>query len=143
MKVLVDTPIWSLAFRKSIKTPQEQDIINTLITLLENSNVVIMGVVRQEVLSGISDNAKFDKLKKRLAVFDDIIITTADHEKAAEYSNLCRKKGIQGSLVDFLICAVATRLNIPIFSLDKDFGYYAKHLPIMLFDYQTFQQKNL
>jgi hypothetical protein len=31
-----------------------------------------------------------------------------------------------------LICAVAVRLNAEIFTTDKDFDFYAQHLPIKL-----------
>lgn len=47
----------------------------------------------------------------------------------AEFSNICRKKGVQGSTIDFLICAVATVENFIIFTTDKDFENYKKYLP--------------
>nr|AGS54022.1 PilT-like protein [uncultured bacterium contig00204]AGS54417.1 hypothetical protein [uncultured bacterium contig00180] len=52
---------------------------------------------------------------------------------AAEYSNICRKNGIQGSPTDFLLCAIACRYNMEIFTEDKDFLNYKKYLPIKLF----------
>lgn len=55
-----------------------------------------------------------------------------DFELAAEYFNLLRSKGIQGSDTDFLICAVSVNHQLPIFTLDKDFELFKKHLPIML-----------
>ncbi|MEM7556386.1 MAG: hypothetical protein AAF378_20260 [Cyanobacteria bacterium P01_A01_bin.84] len=53
--------------------------------------------------------------------------------QSREYSNICRRQGIQGSHTDFLICAVATRLKMQIYTSDKDFSYYSKHLPISLY----------
>ncbi|MDQ7017253.1 MAG: hypothetical protein Q9N68_12845 [Gammaproteobacteria bacterium] len=50
----------------------------------------------------------------------------------AEYSNLCRSKGVQGSHTDFLICAVAMRKKFKIYTVDEDFRHYAKHMPLML-----------
>jgi predicted nucleic acid-binding protein len=52
--------------------------------------------------------------------------------KAAEFANICRGKGIQGSTIDFLICAVAALENLMIFTTDKDFENYRKHLPIRI-----------
>jgi predicted nucleic acid-binding protein len=53
-------------------------------------------------------------------------------EKAAEFCNVCRSKGIQGSTIDFLICSVAHSENMTIFTIDNDFENYAKYLPIKL-----------
>jgi predicted nucleic acid-binding protein len=69
--------------------------------------------------------------------FNDFPIETIDYELAAEYSNACRKNGIQGSNTDFLICAIAVRNNFKIFTLDDDFNEYKKYLPIKLFDIKT------
>ncbi len=60
-------------------------------------------------------------------------IIDADYEFAAEYSNICRREGIQGSHVDFLICAVASRLKMAIYTSDQDFTFYSQHLPISLY----------
>lgn len=133
MKVLIDTPVWSLALRKKVINDNEQWVVEELAKLIENFEVTILGAIRQEVLSGISDDAKFQKLKKRLEIFEDAPVNQRDYENAAQYSNICRKKGIQGSAVDFLICTVAARDNLPIFTLDKDFDYYAQYLPIKIY----------
>ena len=55
-----------------------------------------------------------------------------DYIAAAGFFNLCRSKGVQGSNTDFLICAVAVRAKVSIFTLDKDFDLFSKHLPIVL-----------
>jgi len=44
------------------------------------------------------------------------------------------QQGIQGSHIDFLICVVAARLKFKIFTTDKDFKFYSKHLPISLLE---------
>lgn len=43
-----------------------------------------------------------------------------------------RAKGIQGTAIDLLICAVAIRHGMRIFTTDTDFDEFAKHLPINL-----------
>ena len=57
---------------------------------------------------------------------------TSDYEQAAEYANICRENGIQGSHTDFLICAIAVKNGWEIFSEDNDFQNYQKILPIKL-----------
>ncbi len=99
--------------------------------LIKEIRVQIIGPIRQEVLSGIKKQP-FTKLKKIVAAFPDWDLTSEDFELFAEYFNLLRSKGIQGSNTDFLICAVSTRHNMPIFTTDKDFIFFKKHIPITL-----------
>ena len=88
--------------------------------------------IRQELLSGIPDIKQFNLLKRKLAPFEDINLRKKHYIKAAEFSNLCRSKGTQGSTIDFLICSVAYLENLLIYTTDKDFNNYKKHLPIKL-----------
>jgi hypothetical protein len=55
-----------------------------------------------------------------------------DYEGGVEFSNRCRASGIQGSHVAFLVCAVAVRRSMPIFSADQDFEVFEQLLPIKL-----------
>lgn len=130
MKIIVDTSIWSLALRR--KKKQSLPEIRVLESLIDNQRVCMLGPIRQEILSGIKDNKQFLQLKDILSAFDDFPLVTKDYEKAAEFFNLCRSKGIQGSNTDYLICAVASNNRFPIFTSDKDFEIYSKLLPITL-----------
>ena len=130
MKVLVDTSIWSLALRKSEKNDAENSIVGLLAKLIRDTNIVIIGPIRQEILSGISQKSKYDELKSKLSIFRDQTLITDDFVLAAEYFNACRANGIQGSHIDFLICAFSVNNNYPILTLDKDFQFYKKYIPI-------------
>ena len=132
MKILVDTSVWSLAFRKKALTKDEEKIVNELKELIYEIRVVVIGPIRQELLSGVSSKAKFVNLIEKLRAFDDTPIEQNDYEKAAEFYNSCRKKGIQGSHIDFLICAIAINRDIGIFTTDKDFKNYKKIVNIKL-----------
>jgi predicted nucleic acid-binding protein len=72
-----------------------------------------------------------------LSYFENSLIQDSDYEAAAKMCNQCRRKGIQGSHIDFLICAVAKRLDVPIFTTDKDFFQYSKVISIKLFDMES------
>jgi len=126
MKVLVDTSVWSLALRKKTLTINEKKIVREFKELIYELRVIVIGPILQELLSGISDINKFKNLKSKLSSFEDLKITRKDYEKAAEISNICRKKGIQGSHTDFLISSFAINNNIKIFTTDKDFNHYKK-----------------
>jgi len=130
MKVLIDTPIWSLAFRKKEISNVHNKTIDNLIDLIRDARIAIIGSIRQEVLSGISDKNKFYEIKNKMSIFLDYTISTRDYEFAAECSNECRRNGIQGSHTDFLICAVAIKNDWEIFTEDADFLRYAKHIPV-------------
>jgi predicted nucleic acid-binding protein len=130
MKIIVDTSIWSLALRrKKIQVFKE---VKFLESLIDNQNVCMLGLIRQELLSGIKDQSQFKQLKEILSSFDDYPILSKDYELAAEYYNICRSKGIQGSNTDFLICAVSNKNRFPIFTTDKDFEIFSKYIPITL-----------
>lgn len=131
--VLVDTCIWSLALRS--QSPQNTTITNKLISLIQSERAKLIGVIRQELLSGYSNFKQYTKLKDKIKYFPNQAIIDEDYIKAAEFSNLCRSKGIQGSHIDFFICAVANRLDMSIFTTDKDFVFYVKYLPITLYSY--------
>ena len=95
----------------------------------------MIGPIRQEILSGISDEDKFRELKEALKAFPDFEITIEDYEQAAAYYNICRSNGIQGAHIDYLICSVAHNNDFLIFTLDKDFEQYQKYIDIELFTY--------
>jgi hypothetical protein len=129
-QILIDTCVWSLALRG--KSTRNKEIAAELSKIIDQGLVVIIGPVRQELLSGYSDKKQYLKLKQKLDYFPNQQIIDNDYILAAEYSNTCRSKGIQGSHTDFLICSVATRLKTTIFTTDKDFQHYKLHLPITL-----------
>lgn len=130
MKYLVDTSVWSIAFRR--QEPRYENVIVLLSGLIDRKQVVICGAVRQELLSGIKHHEQFKLLKSRLQYFEDLVAETADYELAAEFYNLCRSKGIQGSNTDFLLCAIAANHNLTLLSIDGDFLLFQKHLKFKL-----------
>jgi predicted nucleic acid-binding protein len=131
MKVLVDTSVWSEALRQ--KEPRES--VALLKKLILHLLVVIIGPIRQELLSSISDENMFLRLQEKLEAFEDLPIQTRDYETAAQFFRTCQAHGIRGSHVDFLICAVAHNNNLLIFTLDNAFEDYARYLPVRLFKY--------
>ncbi len=130
MNVLVDTSIWSEALRRTYHV--EPDVVQEFRSLVVEHRVAIMGPIRQEILSGLRDLAQFEQLERHLAAFPDLPLERDDYVMAAKCFNTCRAKGIQGSNTDFLICSVAVRRQMSIFTTDKDFILFAKHLPIVL-----------
>ena len=130
--ILVDTTVWSKAFRRKKIAFEEQRTIQELWNILDKEEEILVGPVRQELLSGISNKDVFDDLRVKLNGFNNYEVQLADHDLAAEYFNICLINGIQGSQTDYLICAVAYRYDLEIFTEDNDFMQYREYLPIKL-----------
>ena len=112
MKLLADTSVWSLALRRrttATLSTHEKRLVAALAEAIRDGRVVMIGPIRQELLSGIKVQAQFDKLRTALAAYRDEPIDTTDYEEAARLYNLCRTEGVQCGPVDILICAVAAR----------------------------------
>ncbi len=69
---------------------------------------------------------------RSIEAFGDVELEAEDYELAAEYFNAARKKGIQGSNTDFLICAISSRRKMPILTTDKDFTNFQSVFPVSL-----------
>ena len=136
MTVLVDTPVWSLALRRKSAdlNPRERRLTGALAELIREGRAQIMGMVRQELLSGIREKESFHKLRNYLRAFDEPDLGILDYEEAAHLHNLCRGQGIAGSAIDFLICAVARQRGWRIFTTDRDFQRYAQVVAMKLFE---------
>lgn len=130
--VLVDTSVWSLSLRR--KMPAKRPEVETLIRLIQEDRAVIIGAVRQELLTGVSDGNLFKRLARGLDAYMDLPLDSSDYVRAAQFCNTCRTRGVQGSNTDFLICSAADRYEMPIFTLDRDFERFAALLPVRLFD---------
>ena len=121
MKLLVDTSVWSLALRRkgaASLSPDEQKLKAELVQAIKDGRVATLGLIRQELMSGIKEKAQFDKVKAALDPYLDEPINTADHEYAARIYNECRNQGVEAGTVDILICALAVRRGWEVLSGD-------------------------
>jgi predicted nucleic acid-binding protein len=135
VNVLIDTSVWSLALRRASQ-PADQ-YAEELAELIREGRVVMIGAIRQELLSGVRDTKQFATLRDHLRAFPDLALETDDFELAADFNNKCRTQGIQGSNIDFLICSVAVRRELSILTTDRDFSRYASVLPIQLHELRS------
>jgi predicted nucleic acid-binding protein len=126
MNVLVDTSVWSLALRPpgAAATPE----VKELAELIGEGRVLMMGAIRQELLSGVRTAEQFKELRDGLRAFPDIELEAEDYEEAANCFSKCRTNDIAGSHADFLICAVAMRRKASLLTTDSDFDAFARVL---------------
>ena len=133
--ILVDTSVWSLVLRRrgsAVLNPKQVAVVTEWKKRSLSSETALIGIVRQEILSGVRDPAQFDRLKGAVDNFPCLTTSIKDHDFAAECYNICRAAGITGNPVDMLICACAIRHDVPIFTVDPDYDRYAKHLSLRL-----------
>jgi predicted nucleic acid-binding protein len=131
VNVIVDTSVWSYALRR--RRSQEHPSVGVLQELVVDGQVRILGCIRQEILSGIRSPEQFRLLRDQLRAFPDEVLGSKDYERAAEFFNTCRQKGIQGSNTDFLICAAAVNRDYSILTADQDFHEFQRVLGFKLF----------
>ena len=122
MKVLADACVWSLLLRRkkgAALSGDEQLVLASLTEAIKDGRVVIVGPIRQEVLSGIRDQAQIAKLRAALAAFCDAPLTTFHYEEAARLFNLCRRRGVECGAIDILICVIAAQMRWSILTNDQ------------------------
>lgn len=134
MNVLVDTSVWSLALRRKNESLSTDDglLVAELSELIREGRARVVGLVRQELLSGIRATEQYEKLRLHLRSFPDEVVDTSDYEEAAKAGNRCRAKGVVVSIVDILLCAVAIKRQWAVFTTDPDFSNYSKVLPLRI-----------
>ena len=135
MTVLVDRSVLSVALRRRVsarRTPAEQALVGRLLALSDDDEAAVIGMVRQELLSGVRHAAQFAQLRTVLDGFLNVLVDTADHDLAAEFFNRCRTRGLAATDVDMLLCAAAARRGMPVLTTDGDFQRYAHVLNVKL-----------
>ena len=134
MNVLVDTSVFSLALRRKNESlsMSERPLVAELSELIREGRARMVGLIRQELLSGIKTAEQYEKLRVHLRSFPDEVVDTSDYEEAAKSGNRCRTKGVAVSIVDILLCAIAIKRQWAIFTTDPDFSSYAAVLPLRI-----------
>jgi hypothetical protein len=127
--VLADSDVWSEAFRKRGRKSQAVSLLEKFI---ENDEVIMIGTVRQEMLSGIKEDKQFEKIRDILKAFPSQLLEDSIFELAASFFNICRRNGIQGSHTDFLLCACSVAWKVKILTKDKDFQRFSNYISIEL-----------
>ena len=131
-RVIVDSNVWSVFFRRDRQTTADRAVRLSLRDMLVSREALIIGPVRQEVLTGLRDPDRFLRVREGLRGVEDVPLISYDYERAAEISNTLRAGGVASSPVDALLCAVAERVAVPVFTLDQDFARYSSLLGLEL-----------
>lgn len=131
MTLLVDTSVWSLAFRRdgAGAVPAVSALHEAL---LGSEAVVTTGLVLQELLQGFSGPKAAAAIVERFRALPMIHPDRQDHIGAAEVRNTCRRSGVQIGTIDALLIQLCGRHELTLLSSDKDFAHAASHVPFKL-----------
>jgi predicted nucleic acid-binding protein len=126
MTLLVDTSVWSLAFRRDAQA-DEPEVHQLRDALFGSEIVVTTGLVLQELLQGFSGPRARDQIVERFAALPLLQPDRDDHIAAAALRNSCRQAGVQIGTIDALLAQLCIRHDLTLLSTDKDFTHAARH----------------
>jgi len=129
MTLLVDTSVWSLAFRRD--APADVAEVTALRAALSQGEPVIStGLILQELLQGFTGAKARDRLLAHFASLPFVTPDRTDHIEAAELRNVCRRRGVQVGTIDALIARLCIRHDLTLLSTDADFRHAARYCPL-------------
>lgn len=131
MNVLVDTSVWSLAFRR--KQQSNDPAVKKLRDLVVSGHSIsYLGVILTELLQGIKSETLFKQIEQQFDVLELLPLTKHDYVCAAKLSQVCRQAGLTASTIDYLIAAAAIENSCSLLTTDKDFDHIATVSPLSL-----------
>lgn len=126
MTLLVDTSVWSLAFRRD--APVDGPEVKALRDALEGTEVVVTtGLVLQELLQGFSGPKATSAIVERFSALALVQPEREDYIAAAGVRNKCRRAGVQIGTVDALVAQLCIGNDLTLLTTDQDFSHAAKH----------------
>jgi predicted nucleic acid-binding protein len=121
--ILLDTSVVSAVLRRRRRGPGEDAIAKKVAALLtSDEEVVLPGIVFQEVLSGVAERLQQEQLLASVREsFPIALATEGDHLMAADLTTQAARRGVALSIPDALIAAQAVNRRAVLFTLDTDF----------------------
>jgi predicted nucleic acid-binding protein len=124
--LLVDTSVWSLAFRRDTESLTSQVAALTA-ALIGGESIVTTGLILQELLQGFSGARAHKELIQRFAALPLIVPDRSDYIDAANLRNVCRRAGVQLGTIDALLAQLCIRHELTMLTTDGDFSLAAEH----------------
>ena len=99
---------------------------NQVVELIETNQAAITGVVIAELLQGVKQENKSQRLRVLFRSINYLPTEDSDWFNTGQLAQQLRSKGITLPLSDVLIAVIAQRYTLPVLTLDKHF----QHLPV-------------
>jgi predicted nucleic acid-binding protein len=131
--LLVDTSVWSLAFRRDGNS--NSPCVDALrAALAGGDSIVTTGLILQELLQGFAGPRARKEIVARFAALPLLIPDRHDYVDAAELRNRCRRSGIQVGTIDALLAQLCIRHGLTLLTTDGDFAMIAKHSALQVWN---------
>ena len=141
MTLLVDTSVWSLAFRRDSDRSSAE--VLALRQAIEGGDLVVTtGLISQELLQGFPGSRASKDLIDRFSALPFLSPDRQDHIDIAELRNKCRLAGVQAGTIDALLAQLCVRHGLTLHTTDKDFAHIALHCPLALWKPLRYQAPN-
>jgi predicted nucleic acid-binding protein len=127
MALLIDTGVWSLAYRRDAPTDLPE-VLMLRRALTSGDAVVTTGMILLELLRGFVPARAQETIQAAFDTLEFIEPTRRDYAEAASVGNVCRRAGVQLGSVDALIAQLAIVGDHTILTTDKDFHLAAQHV---------------
>jgi predicted nucleic acid-binding protein len=137
---LVDTSVWSLAFRRDGST-SAPEVVALKAALEGGDEIVTTGLILQELLQGFAGPRARRDIIERFGALPLLAPDRQDHIEAAELRNRCRRAGVQIGTVDALIGQMCLRHDLALLTTDRDFAGLARHSALRLWGANTWSQR--
>ena len=125
MRLLVDTSVWSLAFRNN--APSTLPKIRRLAQALrEGEQVFTTGLVLQELLQGFPDDEARDLILERFSVLPHVVPDGRDYVDAAELRRRLASEGLRVGTIDALLAQLCLRHDLTLLTTDLAFNRVAE-----------------
>jgi predicted nucleic acid-binding protein len=131
MTLLVDTSVWSLAFRRDIQI-SGPEVLALHAAIDGGDAIVTTGLVLQELLQGFSGPRARKDIVQRFAALPLLVPDRQDYINAADTRNICRRAGIQIGTIDALLGQLSIRHDPTLLTTDADFTLAARHCPLRI-----------
>ena len=131
MTVLVDTSVWSLSLRKD--GPANHPAVKKLQSLLvDTQNIVLIGIILQEILQGFKHERTFSKVTTYFDAFPLLALSRKDFVAAAKLRRQAAAQGLTLSTPDCQIASAAIQHHCYLLTTDKGFSNLAQVVPLQL-----------
>ena len=128
-KVIVDTSAWIESFR-----PQgNKTVQNTVKRLLQNTVILMPGIIRAELLRGTRNKKEFKQLSSLLNGLEYLPVNDLFWEKVAQFSFDLFRTGVTVPLTDAYIALLTIENKAKIVHCDKHFDLIAQKSPLDIY----------
>ena len=125
MRLLVDTSVWSLAFRKN--APSTLPKIRRLAQALrEGEQVFTTGLILQELLQGFPEEGARAAILDRFASLPHVVPDGRDHVAAADLRARLSADGVRLGTIDALLAQLCLRHDLTLLTTDLAFNQIAE-----------------